>query len=101
MMVLPGANLADPGQKKGKQVESWTFAIYVSGDNNLEKYWDDISLPSLLNLPANENLKIVAVMDRLSTEGTEVIEISGSTWAVVASYPEMDFGSGDTFQWFL
>jgi len=101
LMVLPGTNLADPGEKKGKKVESWTFAIYVSGDNNLEKYWDDISLPALLNLPANENLKIVAVMDRLSTEGTEVIEISGSTWEVVSTYPEMDFGSGDTFRWFL
>ena len=101
LMVLPGTNLADPGGKKKSVAESWTFAIYVSGDNSLEKYWDDVSLPSLLNLPANEMFRIVAFLDRLSTEGTEVIEISGGSWEVVATYPEMDFGSGDTFSWFL
>ena len=81
--------------------ESWTVAIYVSGDNSLERYWDDSSLPGLLQLPANDMFRIVAYIDRLSTSGTEVVEISGSSWEVVASYIEMDFGSGETFEWFL
>ena len=101
VMVLPGACLAYQMGQKWAVEESWTFAVYVSGDNNLEKYWDDISLPSLLLLPENDMLSIVAFIDRLSTEGTEVVEITGSTWQVVATYPEMDFGSGDTFKWFL
>ncbi len=101
IVVLSSTCPAAPGGQGSGKAESWTFAIYVSGDNNLEKYWDDASLPLLLKLPANKNLKIVAAIDRLSTEGTELVEISGDTCVSVASYPEMDFGSGDTFSWFL
>ena len=100
-MISPGVCLAYQSGQSWATEESWTFAVYVSGDNSLEKYWDDVSLPALLNLPENDMLRIVAFVDRLSTEGTEVVEISGSSWEVVATYPEMDFGSGDTFSWFL
>lgn len=101
ILFLSGTCPATPGGQKPGKAESWTFAIFVSGDNSLEKYWDEVSLPSLLKLPANSNLKIVAAIDRLSVEGTELVEISGGGWELVASYPEMDFGSGDTFSWFL
>jgi len=101
MAVAPGVGSAKHNGANWTTDESWTIAIYVSGDNSLEKYWDDISLPGLLGLPANEALKVVAYVDRLSTEGTEVVEVSGGTYEVVATLPEMDFGSGDTFQWFL
>ena len=35
--------------------------------------------------------------DRLSTTGTELVE----SRAVVATYPEKDFGDGATFRWFI
>ena len=101
IMIMPGVCLANHTGQKWAATESWTYAVYVSGDNSLERFWDDSSLPLLLNLPANDMFHIVAIMDRLSTDGTEVIEISGSTWEVVANYPEMDFGDGATFEWFL
>lgn len=85
----------------GTTSETWTLALFVSGDNNLEKYWDDVSLPSLELLPANEGLTIVAYVDRFTTEGTEVVEISGDSHEVVMTYPEMNFGDGASFQWFL
>ena len=101
LVLMPGVCLAKQSGQGWVAAESWTVAIYVSGDNSLERYWDDSSLPGLLQLPANDMFSIVAYIDRLSTSGTEVVEISGSSWEVVASYPEMDFGSGDTFEWFL
>jgi len=99
--LTPGTSVAKQNGPKWTTAESWTIAVYVSGDNSLERFWDDSSLPGLLGLPANDMLTIVAFVDRLSTDGTEVVEISGSTWEVTATYPEMDFGSGETFQWFL
>ncbi len=99
VMVLPGLFAAVGAE--GEDPVDWTVAIYVSGDNDLEKYWEQYSLPGVLNIPASESLKIVAVMDRLSTQGTEIIEISGGTQSVVATLPEMNFGDGATFAWFI
>ena len=101
LALMPAAGMAKQSGGPWVTSESWTVAIYVSGDNNLEKYWDDISLPSLLLLPANDKLTIVAYIDRLSTSGTEVVEISGDVTKPVATYGEMNFGAGQTFQWFL
>ncbi|MCJ7489583.1 MAG: clostripain-related cysteine peptidase [Thermoplasmata archaeon] len=101
LVIAPGVCLAKQSGGKWTVTESWTVALYISGDNSLERFWDDSSLPGLLNLPANDMLRIVAYVDRLSTEGTEVVEISGDSYEVVAAYPEKDFGNGATFQWFL
>ncbi len=105
VLAAPGASVAQNGPYyqggAGSVSETWTLAVFVSGDNNLEGYWDDASLPGLLMLPANDAFTIVAFVDRLSTEGTEVVEISGSEYAVVANYEEKNFGDGLTFQWFL
>ncbi len=101
LVVVPGACLANHAGGKWAVTESWTVALYISGDNSLERFWDDSSLPGLLKLPANDRLKIVAYVDRLSTEGTEVVEVSGDTCELIATLPEMDFGDGNTFQWFL
>ena len=98
---MPATCLAKQNGQKWIASESWTIAVYVSGDNNLEKYWDDISLPSLKLLPANDMLTIVAYIDRLSTVDTEVVKVSGDQVESVAMYDEMNFGDGDTFRWFL
>jgi hypothetical protein len=79
----------------------WTLAIFYNGDNDLERYWDEYSLPALLNIPASDGLEIVVMLDRMSTQGIELIEIEGGTATVVNTYPEMNFGDGATFAWFL
>ena len=105
VFAAPGASVAQNGPYyqggAGVVSESWTLAIFVSADNNLESYWDSASLPGLLSLPANDAFTIVAYIDRLSTDGTEVVEISGSEYSVAATYDEMNFGDGPTFEWFL
>lgn len=101
LALMPGAGIAKHSGGKWATSESWTIALYISGDNNLERYWDDASLPGLLMLPANDMLTIVAYIDRLTTTGTEIVEISGDQWQTVATDVEKDFGSGETFQWFL
>ena len=98
-LVVPGMVLVSP--VKAETPVPWTFAMYVNGDNDLERYWEEYSLPALLNIPASAGLNIVAMMDRMSTDGTELIEISGGSWEVAATYEEKNFGDGATFQWFL
>jgi hypothetical protein len=87
------ASAASPAQ--------WTVAVYVAGDNDLEKYWDQYSLTGLLDVPANPDVNLVVMVDRLSTDGTELIEIDGGVQRVVAMYPEKDFGEGATLEWFI
>lgn len=99
MLLVPGITMA---KQNGKPAQgSWTVALYVDADNDLEMYWDSPSLEYLLNIPVSDGLKIVAFVDRLSVNGTERINISGGSATVVATYPEQNFGDGATFRWFL
>jgi hypothetical protein len=86
--------LAAPGTQ-------WVYAIYMDGDNSLDTYWDQYSLPALLRIPAGEGVEIVAMMDRSGATGTQLVELEGVTQSLVAVYPEKDFGDGATFRWFI
>ena len=103
VLLLPGVSL---GKSLGAGITTesngtWTIALYVDADCSLEMYWEDPSLPYLLNIPASDGLNIVAIVDWLSEDGVERVEISGGISQTVETYPEMNFGDGDTFQWFL
>jgi hypothetical protein len=99
--MLAASGMLAATTAKAETSVSWTFALYVNGDNDLERYWEETTLPGLLGLPANSDIRIVAMVDRLKTEGTELIEVAGGEWQVVNTYPEMNFGDGATFGWFL
>ena len=108
MVITVVCLLAFSGVSAGKQngkpfkENAWAVAIYVCADNDLEPYWDDGSLPMLLNIPQSESVEFIAYVDRLSTEGTEVVKISGGTVEVVDdTIEEKNFGDGATFKWFL
>jgi len=86
---------------KSPPVKDWTIALYIAGDNNLEGAWTGYTEPFLLAVPDSKDINIVAMVDLLSTEGTEFVDLSGDTSEVVATYPEMDTGDGETFEFFL
>ena len=98
LLVVP--SLAMTMHAKG-ETTSWTLAIYVNGDNNLERYWEDFSRPALENIPANSDVNIVAMMDWVAQNGSSLYEISGGVVTLVDTYEEMNYGDGATFQWFL
>jgi hypothetical protein len=108
MAVILVCILALSGMTSGKQEGKptadeavWTVAIYVCADNDLESYWDGASLAMLLNVPSSDGVEFVAYVDLMSTEETQIVEIEGAETIVVDSLPEMNFGDGATFQWFL
>jgi len=101
VLILPSLTLAKPVRAEGESTVPWTLAIFYNGDNDLERYWDEYSLPALLDIPASTGLNVVVFLDRMSTQGIELIEISAGSMQVVDTYPEMNFGDGATFQWFL
>ena len=78
---------------------TWTYAIYMDGDNNLETYWEGQSLPMLEAVPASATLNIVAFVDLGSTDGMTVEKISGATVTTVATGPEMNMGDPATLTW--
>ncbi len=88
-------------QPTGGQDGSWTIALYVNGDNNLERYWGEISRPALENIPSSDGLTIVAMVDWVAENGTYVYEISGGVTTEVATHEEENFGDGATFTRFL
>lgn len=97
ILLVPGLSLAG-GQDTEK---TWTIAIYVDADNDFDTYWEGQSLPWLLNIPAAEHLHILAFIDRMSVEGTEIVEISGGDVNPLWNEGERNFGDGATFSWFL
>ncbi|MCJ7607541.1 MAG: clostripain-related cysteine peptidase [Thermoplasmata archaeon] len=99
ILILPG--LCVTPNASGETVVSWTFAVYMSVDNDLEDDWESASLPSLLSIPVSPDIRIAVMVDRLATDGTELLEISGDSYQVVNTYPEMNFGDGATFSWFI
>lgn len=101
MLVVPGLALAKPVARGGPPGggTSWTYAIYMDGDNNLETYWAGTSLPMLEAVPVNANLNIVAFVDLGSTSGMSVQKISGTTVTTVQTLPEMNMGDPATLTW--
>jgi len=98
LLVVP--SLAMTMHARG-EATSWTLAIYVNGDNDLERYWADYSRPALENLPANSDVNVVALMDWVAQNGSSLYEISGGVVTLVDTYEEMNYGDGSTFQWFI
>lgn len=101
MLVVPGLALAKPVQRGPAAGTSttWTYAIYMDGDNSLETYWAGTSLPLLEAVPASANLNIVAFVDLKSTSGMTVEKISGTTVTTVLTAPEMNMGDPATLTW--
>ncbi len=102
IVIVSGTMLAfSTSAAHGPPVDEWTVALYIAADNNLEIAWDHYTLRGLLGIPDSDDVNIVAMVDRLSTNGTEFLEFSGDTYEVVATYPEMDTGQGENFSFFL
>lgn len=100
MFVVPGAALARSDRAgPSPPAASWTFAIYMDGDNSLETYWEGASLPLLQSAPASPSVNIVAFVDLGSTSGMEVQKISGSIVTTVLTAPEMNMGDPATLTW--
>jgi hypothetical protein len=98
LLLVPSMVFVQHARGEG---ESWTVALYVNGDNDLERYWFDYSLPALENIPASDGVTIVAMMDWVAQNGTTLYEISGGVTTIAATYEEKNFGDGTTFEWFI
>ena len=82
--------------------DTWTVALYVNADNDLDYAWPRFTLPALKAIPPSGAVNVVAMVDRVRKTGSWLLKVSGPTVTTVQRYPsERDFGSGETFQWFL
>lgn len=81
---------------------AWTVALFVNADNDLDYCWPRFTRPALKALPANDQVNVVAMVDRPGKAGgVRLVQISGREVRTVARWPERDFGSGKTLEWFL
>ena len=105
-----GVLIAAPGRRAAGSAagpvrdggDTWTVALYVNADNDLEYAWPRFTLPALQRIPASPNLNVVALLDKKSKTGSFLYRISGSQVTTVKHWTaERDFGKGATFQWFL
>ena len=80
------------GEDSGQIVaepSSWSLFFYLAIDNELEAA-GDLTLANILEVTAGLEYhpRILVLVDRLSTEGTDVFEIIGGEQVMVASYDE-------------
>jgi hypothetical protein len=100
MFVASGVGFAKSARGAGPGGgATWTYAIYMDGDNSLETYWEGMSLPMLEAVPASASVNIVAFVDLGSTSGMSVVKISGTTVTTVLTAPEMNMGDPATLSW--
>ncbi len=82
--------------------ETWTVALYVNADNDLDYTWPRFTLPALKRIPPSDAVNVVAMVDREKGNGSFLYKVSGTRVTTVRHFPaERDFGSGKTFRWFL
>jgi hypothetical protein len=101
LLIVPSLAMTMHARGEGESTVPWTVALYVNGDNDLERYWDEYSRPALENIPASSEVNIVAMMDWVAQNGTMLYEISGGEVTLVGTYEEKNYGDGATFQWFI
>jgi hypothetical protein len=101
LLIVPSLAMTMHARGEGESTVPWTVALYVNGDNDLERYWDEYSRPALENIPASSDVNIVAMMDWVAQNGTMLYEISGGEVSLVGTYEEKNYGDGATFQWFI
>ena len=101
MIAVSGTSTGKQNGKPVAEEGAWTVALYICADNDLEMYWDGMSLAMLLNVPESDGMEFVAYVDLMSTEETQIVEVEGAETILIESLPEMNFGDGATFQWFL
>lgn len=101
--VAPAANAAAPAVGPARDAgDTWTIALYVNADNDLDYLWPRFTLPALRRIPASSQVNVVALVDRESETGSFLYRIRGSQVTTVRHWiTERDFGQGETFQWFL
>ena len=81
---------------------TWTIALYVNADNDLEYTWPRFTLPALQRIPVSPKVNVVALLDKESKTGSYLYRVRGSQVTTVRHWAtERDFGKGETFQWFL
>ncbi len=98
----PAGTLTQTPAPTATKRAAWTFAVYANEDNDLEYSWKQFTLPALRALPANAAVNVVVMVDwRGIKKGVQLLQFSGRSVKVVASWPDRDFGSGATFEWFL
>ena len=100
ILLAPGILLVAPAGR-AETTATWTYAIYVAGDNSLENYWDSTTLPFLQAVPPSDQVNLVALKDLKTTSTTEIVKVSGTTVTTVETYGEMDTGSPATLTWWI
>lgn len=102
-MLLPAIFMVGGpmGRASGETTAAWTIGLYIDADNDFDTYWEGLSLLYLQNIPASAEVNIVAFVDRMAYEGTEIWEVEGSNAQIVETLPEMNFADGATLSWMI
>ncbi len=101
-LVMPAFFMAGAARNASAETSTtWTIGLYIDADNDFDTYWEGLSLLYLQNIPACAEVNIVAFVDRMEYEGTEIWEIEGSDAQIVETLPEMNFGDGATLSWMI
>jgi hypothetical protein len=101
VLVLPGLTISTPAGTTTATKATWTYAIYLDGDNGLAACWGQYTLPFLEKIPASKQVNIVVLLTLKGSDTTQVLKFSGSKYTVVETHTKMDMGIGSTVSWWI
>ncbi len=89
-------------ENKEEIVESeWTILIYFAADNDLENTIEDLFLDLEEINNSEEEIKIVIMIDKVSSEGTWIYEIVNNERSLVMSFEEKNTAAPLTLEEFI
>jgi len=99
-MLLPSSALA-ASPKTTQSQKDWTIIIYWDVDNSLE-YITEFAISTWESaLPSNDNVNIVALIDKLSEDGTWIYDIVDGERHLLAQWEEMNTADPATLEMFV
>jgi len=72
------------------EVKEWTFMVFMNGDNTLDPCCD-VNLNAMAQAGGNNNLNVVAIVDRAGAP-TTIVEILPDNLHILKTLPESDMG---------
>jgi len=57
--------------------QTWTVALYINADNDLEYTWPRFTLPALKRISPSPHVNVVALVDRQAADGAFLYRIVG------------------------
>jgi len=100
LVSLPALGLGNPKPVAAQGLKTWTYLVYLDGDNNLDT-WGDYSLNLMKNgVTDDANVNVIVLYDHYGS-GAHLLQVTSSGITTLSDYGEPDMANPAVLQSFL